>query len=74
MGTIHKPDTFKAHTSVPFDDIFVPEVSEKTYLQLRHDNQLCDFNYRTQALMQFAQWYTAQSLVKDERISVRLHP
>lgn len=59
-GRIKKPAVFTASKSVPFDDIFIPEGSEKTYVELRKENKLNRFNYRAKALEQFASWYKKQ--------------
>jgi non-canonical purine NTP pyrophosphatase (RdgB/HAM1 family) len=56
-GSIRETTVFKASKSVPFDDIFVPDGSDKTYAQLRESNQLSNFNYRVKALEMFASWY-----------------
>lgn len=57
-GRIEIPQVFSAPKSVPFDDIFVPEGSDKNYTWLRQHNQFEAFNYRFKALKQFVDWYT----------------
>lgn len=56
-GTIRETNVFKASKSTPFDDIFMPNGSDKTYAQLREMNELSSFNYRVKALEMFSQWY-----------------
>ncbi len=56
-GTVILPDVFCASTSTPFDDIFMPEGSGKTYQELRVANELAQYNYRAQALQKFIVWY-----------------
>lgn len=60
-GSLHKPEEFIAPESAPYDDIFVPEESKKTYTDLRKENALEPFNFRVKALNQFAEWYKKQS-------------
>lgn len=59
-GSIVEATVFSASKSVPFDDIFIPDGSDKTYSQLRQANQLSNFNYRVRALEMFASWYRNQ--------------
>lgn len=56
-GTIIETNVFQASKSTPFDDIFMPDGSDKTYAQLRQSNLLSNFNYRVKALEMFAAWY-----------------
>ncbi len=60
-GSIVKPQRFDASESVPFDDIFVPEGSDKSYTELDQTGQKSAFNYRVRAFEQFAHWYASLS-------------
>lgn len=60
-GSLHKPEEFIAPESAPYDDIFIPEGSDKTYTGLRKENNLEQFNFRVKAFNQFAEWYRNQS-------------
>lgn len=57
VGSIKKATLFTAAAARPFDDIFIPEGTHKTYSELRHHNELSPFNYRVKALEQFVAWY-----------------
>ena len=67
-GSIVKPQRFDASESVPFDDIFVPEGSEKSYAELDKSNQKSVFNYRVRAFEQFARWYAANGVILREAL------
>lgn len=56
-GSIRKPEELLAPESAPYDDIFVPDGSDKSYTELRQENGLEPFNFRVKALKQFAEWY-----------------
>lgn len=60
-GKIVEPRVIRAHPSLPFDDIFVPQGTEKTYAELRHTPDLDIYNYRIMAFKKFLQWYNTQS-------------
>lgn len=63
-GTIKKITIFNAPKSRPFDDIFVPEGTHKTYNELRTTNELYPFNYRVKALEQFSEWYKNKDVMR----------
>ncbi len=56
-GSISKPEQFIAPESAPYDDIFIPEGTDKTYTQLRKEDDLTAYNFRVKAFDQFAEWY-----------------
>lgn len=56
-GSLHKPKEFIAPESAPYDDIFMPEGSDKTYTDLRKTDALEPFNFRVKAFKQFAEWF-----------------
>ncbi len=56
-GKIVDPGVIEAHPSLPFDDIFVPVGTEKTYAQMRNTPEKDLFNCRVKAVQQFLAWY-----------------
>jgi len=70
-GKIITPFEKKAHPSLPWDDIFVPNGSDKTYSQL-HQNMgdfegFEQYGYRFFALQKFLDWYRANRLKNKTR-------
>ncbi len=55
-GNIIKPATFEYPPGLPYDAIFIPEGTDKTYTQLRKEN-IHDYFYRIRALKEFLQWH-----------------
>lgn len=70
-GTIKKPLLFNSPKSRPFDDIFVPAGTHKTYHELREHNELYPFNYRVRALEQFRDWYKNNTLDILKNVSMK---
>lgn len=58
-GKIIVPFEKKAHPSLPWDDLFVPDGSEKTYAQLRQNDDFEKYGYRLFALQKFLDWHRA---------------
>lgn len=56
-GTLTKPEQFTAHPSLPYDAIFKPTGSDKTYEELRGSPEAKNFLYRLRALQKFLHWY-----------------
>lgn len=56
-GKIIEPKEFLAHKSLPWDDIFVPENSDKTYARLRQLGEFEKYGYRLFALSKFVDWH-----------------
>ncbi|MCF7799569.1 non-canonical purine NTP pyrophosphatase [Candidatus Babeliales bacterium] len=56
-GTLVKPEIFNAHPSLPFDSIFVPNGTKKTYAELRDTPEAKNYLYRLRALQKFLAWY-----------------
>ena len=56
-GSIVVPERFNAHPQLPYDDIFKPDGSDKTYAQLRGTKEFESFSYRMDALRKFLHWY-----------------
>jgi len=56
-GKIVPPVEKLAHPSLPWDDIFIPENSDKTYAQLRLDGEFEKYGYRLFALSKFVEWH-----------------
>ncbi len=50
-----------AHPKLPYDEIFLPDGSAKTYAQLRGSQEMDEYAYRLKALRKFLKWF------KDER-------
>jgi non-canonical purine NTP pyrophosphatase (RdgB/HAM1 family) len=59
-GTLTKPATFNALPTLPFDAIFIPHGTTKTYVQLRNSPQAPKYLYRLRALQKFLMWYKRQ--------------
>ncbi len=55
-GAIVKPEVFKAHPSLPFDDIFLPDGSTQSYAELFGTPAFAAFAYRLQAVQAFLTW------------------
>jgi len=51
------PSVLQAHPELPYDDIFMPSGSEKTYVQMRGTKEMDGYAYRLKALRQFLAWY-----------------
>ena len=56
-GVIIKPKEFKAHPSLPWDAIFIPEGTNKTYSELRESGDVDEYLYRIRALKKFLAWF-----------------
>ncbi len=56
-GTIVPPKEFLAHSELPYDDIFLPHGSTKTYAQMRGTQEIEQYAYRLLALKKFLNWY-----------------
>jgi XTP/dITP diphosphohydrolase len=59
-GIIVQPprnEKLKAHRQLPYDDIFVPEGTDKNYTKLRGTEEYDFFGYRLKALKKFLDWY-----------------
>ncbi|MBX9830676.1 hypothetical protein K2X40_01865 [Candidatus Babeliales bacterium] len=61
LGQVVKPAVFNAHPRLPFDDIFLPDGSDKTYVEMRHDDNFDLFAYRLHAVKKFVQWLHKKS-------------
>ncbi|MBN2267270.1 MAG: hypothetical protein JW725_02915 [Candidatus Babeliaceae bacterium] len=61
-GTVVHQDTFIPPASLPYDQIFVPDGSEKTYAQLRLEGNGHLFDYRIEACRKFFNWLTQNKL------------
>ena len=59
-GTIVHPKDFSAHPQLPYDAIFKPNGSQKTYAEMRHTKEEAKYSYRIQALQKFLEWYKNQ--------------
>lgn len=56
-GHLIVPEQFSARPDLPFDDIFLPEGSDKTYAQMRFTPEMNEYFYRLRALKKFLEWY-----------------
>ena len=56
-GKVVRPESFEARPGLPYDAIFLPDGSEKTYAQLRGTPQEHEFAYRLRAVKKFVEWY-----------------
>lgn len=63
-GTLVKPTQFTANPSLPYDAIFKPHGSEKTYEQLRDTPEAKKYLYRLRALQKFLTWYKSRTDIR----------
>lgn len=63
-GTLVKPTQFTAHPSLPYDAIFKPNGSDKTYEHLRNTPEAEHYLYRLRALQKFLAWYKDKEYTK----------
>ena len=56
-GQVIRPKRFDAHPGLPYDAIFLPDGSNKTYAQLRGTDEEKKFAYRLRALQKFLDWF-----------------
>ncbi|MFC1894958.1 non-canonical purine NTP pyrophosphatase [Candidatus Dependentiae bacterium] len=56
-GTLVKPKKFIGNPSLPFDCVFLPQGSKKTYAELRNTKESDNFFHRINALKNFLKWY-----------------
>jgi non-canonical purine NTP pyrophosphatase (RdgB/HAM1 family) len=63
-GKIVEPKEFIAHPGLPYDDLFVPNGTHKTYAQMRGTQELDQYAYRLLAVEKFLTWY--QKIKKRE--------
>jgi XTP/dITP diphosphohydrolase len=52
-GKIIRPEKFDAHPKLPYDAIFLPDGTDKTYAELRGTPEEHEFAYRLRALKKF---------------------
>ena len=52
-GRIVHPAQFTAHPDLPFDDIFIPDGSDRSYADLFHAPEFAQFSYRLAAIKSF---------------------
>ncbi len=62
QGQLIKPSKFTAHPSLPYDAIFKPHGSDKTYEQLRNTPEAQKHLYRLRALQKFLAWYKKRKI------------
>lgn len=63
-GHIVIPDRFIASPNLPFDDIFQPLGSDKSYIQMWGTPEMGAYFYRLRAFDAFLQWYKTTKLTK----------
>lgn len=56
VGSIVIPKNLSAHPELPYDDIFKPNGSDKTYAELRGTDEFERYAYRVDALKKFLRW------------------
>ena len=56
-GTLVQPKEFSGNPSLPYDCVFVPNGTNKTYAQIRNTKESEKYLYRIQALKKFLNWY-----------------
>lgn len=59
-GHVVFPDIFRANPNQPYDDIFQPQGSDKTYIQLWGTPEMGKYFYRLRAIDAFLKWYDAR--------------
>jgi XTP/dITP diphosphohydrolase len=57
-GVVVKPSSVRSHPQLPYDEIFLPNGSDKTYAQMRNTKEIHKFAYRLLALKKFIDWYS----------------
>jgi non-canonical purine NTP pyrophosphatase (RdgB/HAM1 family) len=60
-GKIVRPEKFLAHSTLPYDAIFVPDGSDKTMGQIRGTDEEKKYAYRLLALQKFLIWFKKHS-------------
>lgn len=55
-GQVVVPPVFKAHKDLPFDDIFLPDGSSKSYAELFGTSLFAQFSYRLKAINRLCSW------------------
>jgi non-canonical purine NTP pyrophosphatase (RdgB/HAM1 family) len=59
-GKITNQKEFIGTLQFPYDTLFIPDGTDKTYAELRQLNEHDAYDYRIQALKSFLYWYTVQ--------------
>lgn len=60
-GIINYDTSFKAPPTLPYDVLFSPQDTGKTYAELRSHDSFDEYNVRTQAFKKFVEWYRTQA-------------
>lgn len=64
-GKIIRPSEYFHEPGFPWNPVFLPDGSDKTYAELQHDPDEKKFSYRLQALQKFIAWYTKEASVSQ---------
>ena len=56
-GQIVEPKEWKVLPTLPWDTVFLPDGTDKTYLEMRNTPQEAEYAYRIRALKKFLTWY-----------------
>lgn len=59
-GTVTKQKKFLGTPQFPYDTLFIPDGSDKTYAELRQSGEHEVYDYRIGALKKFLHWYSLQ--------------
>ncbi len=59
-GTLVKPEKFSGDPNLPYDCLFIPTGSNKTYAQMRGTSEGNTYFYRIRALKNFITWWHQQ--------------
>lgn len=59
-GSIVHQEHYSSFPHHPYDGLFVPNGTNKTYGQLRAEGIAGPYDYRVQAIKKFAKWYTSR--------------
>ena len=72
-GSIIKPTDFTTHPTLPWDAIFLPDGSSKTYAQLRGTPGEDEYFYRIRALKAFLNWIKAKAPTRPGAVAIAAH-
>ena len=63
-GTVTKQKDFLGTPQFPYDTLFIPDGTTKTYAELRQAGEHDQYDYRIGAVKKFLRWYTLQNPIK----------
>ena len=63
-GQVITPPDLLAHPRLPYDDIFLPDGSDKTCSQMRGTEEMDEYAYRLRAMKKFLDWWGSKTALK----------